>query len=608
MLTIPVTIITMIYMLLLTVVYFGKERISTIENKLYANIIRLSCFGIILDSVSCMLVIENMINTVYFRFVTLLIFIYYVLWSGLFLIYIYVISFKKNNSDKDFYKKHQRNIKLIAAFYLLCALVIIFLPLNYHVENTAIFPEGASVDLTYFVAGFISIGAMLILMVINRKEIKSKKYVPLYALLILLAVATVIQKLNPGLILTTAVECFITFLMYFTVENPDVQLIRELYKNKKIIEKSNEDTSRFLFRLTGDIKNPVKQLLDLSNDMIKMNDKEQLKEAAKYINSYSTQLDYLINKTLNISNVDTQKLKIFETRYNVNNLFKEISIHIKEESKENVEFNYNIDGSIPKILYGDAIKLKQAITALLLESVSHTEEGFINLDISALTKYNVCRLMIQIEDSGIGMDIEQVNSILSLEAEDLENIDIENIEENKINLKIIKKIINVLGGSLLIKSEVNKGTTFTIVLDQKIVETQDNVINKRLETYEQSLYTDKKFLVIDEDEKELDRIVEILKETEAIITSSVYERDCIEKVRSKNKYDLIILDDEMPNYSALNILQELQKISGFKTPVVVMINDNKEGIKLQYLKDGFADCIMKSKLESEIRRIIKRFQ
>ena len=91
------------------------------------------------------------------------------------------------------------------------------------------------------------------------------------------------------------------------------------------------------------------------------------------------------------------------------------------------------------------------------------------------------------------------------------------------------------------------------------------------------------------------------------VSATVYERDCIEKIRSNLKYDLIILDDVIGEGSALEVLKELQKIKNFKTPVVVMLNDNKEHIKLHYLQDGFADCLKKEKLESEIHRILKRF-
>ena len=160
----------------------------------------------------------------------------------------------------------------------------------------------------------------------------------------------------------------------------------------------------------------------------------------------------------------------------------------------------------------------------------------------------------------------------------------------------------------MIKSEEEKGTTVVITLDQKIVETRETEITKRLENYEQTLKNSKKILLIDDDEEELNKITKLLEKEDIDITSSMIGRDAIEKIRNKNKYDLIILDDELAGITALTILKELKNINTFKTPVIIMINDNKETIKLEYLKDGFADTISKTKLDTEIERIIKRFQ
>ena len=121
------------------------------------------------------------------------------------------------------------------------------------------------------------------------------------------------------------------------------------------------------------------------------------------------------------------------------------------------------------------------------------------------------------------------------------------------------------------------------------------------------LYHNKRVMVVDDDAKELAKITNFLENHNAEVSGSLFGRDIIEKIASNVKYDLILLDDETSTYSALDVLNELKKNKKFHTPVVIMIDDNKEFIKLHYLKDGFAECIMKSKLESEIDRIMKLF-
>ena len=165
----------------------------------------------------------------------------------------------------------------------------------------------------------------------------------------------------------------------------------------------------------------------------------------------------------------------------------------------------------------------------------------------------------------------------------------------------------MLGGSFMIKSEEGVGTTVTIILEQRIVGSEETEISKKLETYEQSLSGDKQILIVDSNEEELSQLEKMINKDGIVVSATVYGRDCIEKLRANLKYDLIILDDVIGEGSALEILNEIKKIKGFKTPVVVMLEKNKEHIQLHYMQDGFADCIKKEKLETEINRILKRF-
>lgn len=605
MLTIPVTIFSMIYMILLTIVYFSKKRISTIENKVYSNMIRLSCFGIIVDALSSILVIFDMTDNLLFQIVTKFMFIYYVLWSGMLLSYTIIVSLKyKGESDKSL--KIQKILKLVYTFFGICCLAVAFLPLSYHRENGIIYPEGTSVNLTYFVAGFLAIGIMIFLLVKNFKHFKSKKFIPIYSLLILFSITVIIQNKNPQLILTTSVECFITFLMYFTIENPDVQMMEELYRNKKLIEKSSEDTSNFLFRMTQDIKKPIQDIIDVSHDILEIDDIEEIKDGAKIVNNKAKELDFFVNDALDVSSMSTKTIKIFNTRYNPTTLFNEIKYIAENNINEKTKFEFNVARTLPLYLYGDSIKLKQAISSIIDNAIKNTSSGFISMNVDAIIKYDVCRLIITVSDSGIGMNIEEVNRILSLNIDDLSKIKLSD-DKTMYNLKEIKKLTMIMGGNLIVKSQLDKGTTVSIIFDQKVVETNKFDISKKLELYEQSLNSNKKVMVVDDDAKELALITSKLEKMDAIVSGSLFGRDIIEKISNKQKFDLIILDDETSTYSGLEVLKELKKNPKFSTPVIIMINDGKEFIKLEYLKDGFSDVILKSKLSSELERIMKRF-
>lgn len=603
MLTIPITIFSVIYMFLLAVVYFSKERISTTENKIYSNMIRLSCFGILVDAASSLFVIFNATDLYLFRVATKLMFVYYVLWSGLLLSYTVLVSLKYGKSNVA---SINRFLKAISWFFIVCSILVICLPLTYYNENGVVYPEGLSVNFTYFIAGFLSIGIMIILLIKNYKHIKSKKFIPIYSLLLMFSLTVVIQNRNPEIIMTTPVECFITFLMYFTIENPDMQMMEELYKNKKLIEKSNEDTSNFLFRMTQDIKKPISDIINISNDMLEIKDTNELKEGSTIINNKAKELDYFVNDVLDVSLMDTKNLKFFDNRYNVANLCKEVAYQAQSELSDNVKFEYSVSNNLPQYLYGDSIRLKKIIYSALDNSIKNTSSGFISMEVNSIIKYDICRLIINIADSGSGISIDTVNDILSLNIDDLASVDISD-EKSVFNLKEIKKLVMVLGGNLVLKSEIDKGTTISITIDQKIVKLENDEVLRKLDLYEESLQSNKRVMVVDDDAKELSKITNFLEKRDVTVNGSLFGRDLINKISAKHKFDFIILDDETNTISAYEVLKELKKNDKFNIPVIIMIDDQKEFIKLHFLKDGFSDVIMKSKLESELDRILKRF-
>ena len=584
-----------IFLLILLLFYFSKERLNNLNNKLFTILLVINIIGIFIDISGYAsfkyLGIDNNINV----FISKIYLIYYLTYVFCFMLYIYNVS--TNNLKK-------MSKKFIILFLTSC-MIDLFLPIGIHFDGNIGFSYGMSVNFAYALGG-IMIFAMLFCLIKNVKKIGYKEYIPLIVFVFLTIFTIVIQKINPQITMLLLSNTTVTYLMYFTIENPDMQMMEELYKNKKLIEKSNEDTSNFLFRMTQDIKKPIKDIIDVSSDMFDIKDISELMEGTKIINNKARELDYLVNDALDVSRMNTDTIKVYDTRYNVLNLFNEIKFQTQNKLDDSVKFEYSISNNLPLYLYGDSIKLKQVIYSILDNSISNTSSGYISLNINSIIKYDICRLIINIADSGKGMDIEEVNNILSLNIDDLSKIDISSDKKNY-NLKEIKKLVTFLGGNLIVKSGEGKGTEVSITIDQKIVRTKDNEISKKLDLYEQSIQSGKKIMVVDDDAKELSKITTYLEEKDISVSGSLFGRDVINKISSKQNFDLIILDDETDTASAYEVLMELKKNPKFNIPVVIMIDDSKEFIRLHFLKDGFADVILKSKLNSELDRILKRF-
>ena len=591
---------SIIYIVGLIFIYFSKSRLNTDENKIYVMMLISNLIGLFLQ-LFCDLVSYryDAIPHVFSNFILKFYLIYFIIWLTLMFLYLTEIAFKK---------KSKKIMRLVAIWGgIIAGIITIIMPYELYrdVEDRIYYTFGMAINVT-FIYSFIVGVILFTILIIKRKEISKKKTIPIWVFLVFASISGITQAIHPELVITAVAESLVCCMMYFTIENPDVQLLEELYKNKKLMDRSNEDTSNFLFRMTQDIKKPVKDMVELSKELFTEKDVDTLREGIKVINNDALQIDYLVNDALDVSTMNTKTLKIYDTRYNAINLFKEVQYRFTDELKNDVKFNLSIDGNIPEYLYGDSIKLKQILLSVLNKSLEHTNKGSIHLNVSAIVKYSLCRLIITISDTGEGMGIDEVNDILSLKPADLKDIGLDK-DSNNLSLKAVKKLVGVLGGNLMVKSEIDEGTTVTIVLEQKIVETEKSDITRKLEIYEQSLHTGKRVMVVDDDAKELAKITSFLEEHDINVSGSLFGRDAIEKIGAKHKFDLIILDDETSTYSALEVLRELKKNKKFNIPVVVMIDDSKEFIKLHYLQDGFADCIMKSKLESELERIIKRF-
>ena len=597
---------SLLYTIMVSIVYFSKKKVNTIENKIYSILISISIIGLLLELGCCYFLYNKDISPMYGFlniFINKIFVTYLLIWELLFTIYIFVISFfNKNVYVEKITKNKGKIISFISVICIVMIMLVILLPLYYYNDGTYLYSYGPATSLLYIMGGIFIIFDNFCLFK-NFKEIKNKKYLPLFVLIVLMIFVLILRQINPGLIIINSVFSFVTVLIFFTIENPDVKLIQELNENRILVEKTNEEKSNFLFKMSQELKSPVLYMEELSNSLINEKDSKKIKDGINSINMSSRKLSYIINNVLDVSSIDSKKIKTVNSKYNIYAILDEIKTRLSKNVKSGVDFRFYISDNIPTSLYGDVIKLKQVITTILNNSIKHTNSGFIEVSVESLIKYDVCRLIISIEDSGNGMNISKVNELLRLDDE-LSDDDIKKLDKLDSDLKIAKKIIKVLGGNLMIKSEEDKGSEFIIVLDQKIVNTNDKSISDK---YKNILTNQKKVLIVDDDVEEIEAISNILKEKNIDVTISLYGKDAVDKINSGSKYDLILIDDEMSSLSGLGTLQELQKIKNFKIKTIVMLNKDKLKIKNSYLEDGFSDYLNKDTLNSSLNDIIEKF-
>ncbi len=579
-------------LLLLQIVFYSKERINNSETKIYKYMMIISSINIFLNilGIYCG---YNFSELKFFTIINHFDLPLYFWWASLLLLYLISVYVKDKN-------KYSIIRKIILSLDICFTIISIFLPFEVIISKTEGYAIGVCVNFVYSLCAIYILSSIIMAIIIIKKGM-IKKASPVIALLVLGSFAALIQKSFPNLIIIPSVIAFIELIMFFTIENPDVKILEEYNKNRELVEKNIEDRSNLLFKISEDIKFPIKQIKDLSYDIINDKTNSLTKDTAKNIYSLASGISNMVNDVLNISLIDKQNIEISDSSYNVYNLFNQIIYIIKNKINNDNEFKYSISNIIPEKLYGDSTKIKQIICSIVFNALSVPKNGNVDLDVTAIVKYDICRLIITITNGKSEMSLTEIDDILGSKNE-LSKDEFNKINDLDINLKSIKKIIDVLGGTLFIKSDKGVGTTFRIVLNQLIKE--DKVKNV-IESTSKNLSNKKRVLIVDDDFKELDKISKELKNNNFEVETTMYGKDVLVRLENNQEYNLIFIDDEMKPINAVEIIKHIKNNNN----VIIMLDKDKEKIKENYINDyNFTDYLLKGNYKEEIKRIKEKLK
>ena len=559
------------YSVLLTIMFFSKKRIQTLENKIYSYLIISNLIGVVLG-VSCYTsILHRDAFPILNDFISKALLIYYLTWISFFTAYTFVISYSKKESDKESKEKYFKKIfNILTVIYVVIAILVFILPLNYFSKGTIAYSFGPSANLLYILIP-VYICICLIEMFKNFKEIKNKKYLPLFAFIIIGTVVMIIQKLNPGLLLMTSMETFVTFLMYFTIENPDIKMIEELTKTKSLVEKNNNDKSIFIFNTTQQIRHPLNMIEQRTEQLLEDELNDDKKEKVIDIRNAQQRIAYILRGVMDVSTIDAKNIKIVKNQYKVANLLTEITLRSKQEATEKgLEFRTNFDEAIPEMLYGDSIRLKQIINALISNAIKYTKEGFVELNVNSIVSFDVCRLVVSVKDSGIGVNAEEINKLFQSKTD--ENDISDKVDESNVTLDVAKKMVNLIGGTITVRSEKNKGSEFTLIVDQKIASSNDkidNIINEYKKTEDKI-----KILLVDDNEEERTLLAKKLGGISKLTITKNGE-ESLKRIRNKEKYDVLLIKESMEKLDAYQTIKNAKTLE-FVPDKIIVLADNKE--------------------------------
>ena len=581
-------IISVIYNVILSIVFYNKIHVKSKEIKIYGHLLIVNLIGLFLELYNLFSIRffgpEKVVTTIASK----LYLCYFIVYSLLFFKYFFAISFSSSKLKR--YMKYF-NIFSFIVFAASVALIV-YLPVEYNTKNN-IYMYGVAVNAVYSITSIVLI-LIILTYTIRYKHIEKSKFISCLAFILGSSFVVLIQKYFPFITLSTAIQTVVLFIMYITIENPDVKMLQKVKLAKLLVERANQNKNEYLNNVSHEIRTPLNSIIGFSEDIKSYNTSKEVEEDANYILEASNNLIDVVDNIVDMNKDETTKLEVELKPYNFK---KEINWVIQNQinsiQDRDIKIQVSMDENIPNKIMGDKVYVKEIINNLLCNSISIVEKGLIELSIQSTISENNCTLAIVIRDNGKKYKKDEINEFNNLYVDD--NFD---INEGNLFLAITKNLVNMMDGKINIESNSKSGNTVTVVLPQQLCQNnveEYNVVNDNMN------YMNKKVLVVDDNDLNIKVLKRALNGLNMIIDDASSGVEAIEKINSGNIYDVILMDIMMPKLSGSETLKKLKENPAFVTPVIALTADASRNAKSKYLKDGFVDYMPKPYNKKQIK-------
>lgn len=397
-----------------------------------------------------------------------------------------------------------------------------------------------------------------------------------------------------------------------------IEMVRIQQINDRIqkeLEEANQAKSKFLANMSHEIRTPINAIMGMNEMILRECEDKAITDYARDVKKASDSLLKIVNKILDISKIEANKMILIPVEYNMKKLLTEIVRQLSFRAQgKNIELKLECNDNLPSVLLGDELRIRQILINLLNNAIKYTNEGTVLLKVGGHVVGDEVELLIAVKDTGIGIRDEDMNKLFGI-FERVEEMRNRKIEGSGLGLSITTGLLELMGSKLRVHSIYGEGSMFSFILRQPIVDATP--ICKQVMGEEDSSRTvqqkfvapDARILLVDDNDLNRQVVRNLLKKTKICIDEASDGKICLEQYEKKS-YDLILLDHMMPIMDGMEVMERLLSMPDYskeKTPVIALTANAIVGVEKEYLDAGFAAYLSKPIIPERLDELLAKF-